>query len=126
MANQHDTQELVKDPNLSDGSELVPAEVAARQKDEGAEPPNTPRAVQAAEENDNQQAKTTSGYTVDQEGLSNNYPVTPEPYYQNESKFGFTKFAETFNGRLAMIGFVSLLITEMITGQGLITNLMSL
>jgi hypothetical protein len=126
MANQIETQNLVENENLSDGSELIPAEVAAREDREGSEPPNTPRAVQAEASNPDQELKTASGYTSDQEGLTNNYPVTPKPYYQDEARFGFTKFAEKFNGRLAMIGFVSLLITEIITGQGLLANLTSL
>jgi hypothetical protein len=40
-----------------------------------------------------------------------------------EPKFGFTQFAETWNGRLAMIGFVSALILELVTGQGVLTQL---
>jgi hypothetical protein len=38
-------------------------------------------------------------------------------------KFGFTKFAETWNGRLAMIGFVSALAVEYLTGQGVLAQL---
>lgn len=40
-----------------------------------------------------------------------------------ESKFGFTQFAETWNGRLAMIGFVAGLATEFLTGQGILSQL---
>jgi hypothetical protein len=40
-----------------------------------------------------------------------------------ESKFGFTNFAETWNGRLAMLGFVVGLITELVTGQGILSQL---
>jgi len=36
----------------------------------------------------------------------------------NESKFGFVSFAETWNGRLAMLGFVIGVATELLTGQG--------
>ena len=39
------------------------------------------------------------------------------------SKFGFTAFAETWNGRLAMIGFVAGLATEFVTGQGILSQL---
>jgi len=35
-------------------------------------------------------------------------------------KFGFTAFAENWNGRLAMIGFVAALITEYVTGEGVL------
>ncbi len=40
-----------------------------------------------------------------------------------ESKFGFTKFAETWNGRLAMLGFAIGLATELLTGQGILSQL---
>ena len=43
---------------------------------------------------------------------------------ENEAnKFGFTGFAETWNGRLAMIGFVVGLATELMTGQGILAQL---
>ncbi len=40
-----------------------------------------------------------------------------------ESKLGFTQFAETWNGRLAMLGFVIGLATELLTGQGILSQL---
>jgi len=40
-----------------------------------------------------------------------------------ESKFGFTQFAETWNGRLAMLGFVIGIATELLTGQGILSQL---
>lgn len=39
---------------------------------------------------------------------------------QNERKFGFIPYAEIWNGRLAMIGFVSALIVELVTSQGVL------
>ena len=36
------------------------------------------------------------------------------------SRFGFVDFAETWNGRLAMMGFVIGLLTEVLTGQGIL------
>ena len=42
---------------------------------------------------------------------------------QQESKFGFTQFAESWNGRLAMLGFVIGLATELLTGQGILSQL---
>lgn len=42
---------------------------------------------------------------------------------QQESKFGFTQFAESWNGRLAMLGFVVGLATELLTGQGILSQL---
>ena len=36
------------------------------------------------------------------------------------AKFGFTSAAENLNGRMAMIGFVAAVITELVTGQGVV------
>jgi Chlorophyll A-B binding protein len=41
----------------------------------------------------------------------------------DSNKFGFTRFAENWNGRLAMLGFVISLATEVITGQGVLAQL---
>ncbi len=40
-----------------------------------------------------------------------------------DTKFGFTKFAENWNGRLAMLGFVIGLATEYLTGQGILSQI---
>jgi hypothetical protein len=40
-----------------------------------------------------------------------------------EPKFGFTEFAENWNGRLAMLGFVIGLATEYLTGQGILSQI---
>ena len=42
---------------------------------------------------------------------------------ETTSRFGFVEFAETWNGRLAMLGFVIGLGTELITGQGNLSQL---
>lgn len=42
---------------------------------------------------------------------------------EQQAKFGFTQFAENWNGRLAMIGFVIGLATEFLTGQGILSQL---
>ena len=39
------------------------------------------------------------------------------------SRFGFVAFAETWNGRLAMMGFVIGLATELLTGQGILSQI---
>ncbi len=39
------------------------------------------------------------------------------------NKFGFTSFAETWNGRLAMLGFAIAVATELMTGQGILSQL---
>ncbi len=41
----------------------------------------------------------------------------------SSSRFGFVAFAETWNGRLAMLGFVIGLTTEILTGQGILSQL---
>lgn len=42
---------------------------------------------------------------------------------QQDTKFGFTAFAETWNGRLAMLGFIVGIATEFLTGQGILSQL---
>jgi len=42
---------------------------------------------------------------------------------EQQSKLGFTAFAETWNGRLAMLGFAIGLATELLTGQGILSQL---
>ena len=39
------------------------------------------------------------------------------------NKYGFTTFAENWNGRLAMLGFVIGLATEFLTGKGILAQL---
>ncbi len=41
----------------------------------------------------------------------------------NSPRFGFVGFAETWNGRLAMLGFVIGLATELLTGQGILSQI---
>ncbi len=96
--------------NRSDGSELIPAEVAARERREGNEPPNKP-IPQTRQENDDNPT-TTGGYTVSQEGLVNNYPVTPPMtgarYPTPNEKFTYLilgGLAATFVGTLILIAF---------------------
>lgn len=54
---------------------IVPAETAARKEREGDQYKQLP------DEND-ASIDTTGGYTVDQEGLVNNYAIEPEMYYE--------------------------------------------
>jgi hypothetical protein len=42
---------------------------------------------------------------------------------KQEAKFGFTQFAENWNGRLAMLGFTIGLLTELLTGHGILSQL---
>ncbi|WP_017325952.1 high light inducible protein [Synechococcus sp. PCC 7336] len=40
-----------------------------------------------------------------------------------ETRFGFTAFSEKWNGRLAMLGFVIGIATELLTGEGILTQI---
>tara|TARA_B100000482_G_scaffold115388_1_gene83316 strand:+ start:106 stop:255 length:150 start_codon:yes stop_codon:yes gene_type:complete len=42
---------------------------------------------------------------------------------QTHTRFGFSDFAETWNGRLAMMGFVIGLGTELLTGHGILSQI---
>ena len=46
----------------------------------------------------------------------------PIPMTDSTPRFGFVAFAETWNGRLAMLGFVIGLGTEILTGQGILAQ----
>lgn len=64
---------------------IVPAETAARKEREGSEYKHLPTKADEArpETNDQTDAEsidTTEGYTVDKEGLINNYAIEPEMY----------------------------------------------
>ena len=39
------------------------------------------------------------------------------------SRFGFVAFAETWNGRMAMLGFVIGFATELLTGQSILSQI---
>ncbi|MFH7029296.1 MAG: hypothetical protein ACHBN1_28865 [Heteroscytonema crispum UTEX LB 1556] len=90
MANQGfnqgiDSADRTADDNYDRG--IVPAETAARREREGARFKHTPTEEQEASEFTDDQThsdsiRTTDGYTVDKEGLLNNYAVEPEMYYE--------------------------------------------
>ena len=42
---------------------------------------------------------------------------------EKQAKFGFTTIAENWNGRLAMLGFLIGILTELLTGQGILSQL---
>lgn len=56
---------------------IVPAETAARKEREGEDYKHTPDNLESANS-----INTTGGYTVDSEGLANNYAIEPEMYYE--------------------------------------------
>lgn len=43
--------------------------------------------------------------------------VSPTRYYKPEPRLGFTPYAELWNGRLAMVGFVVALAFELISSR---------
>ena len=45
------------------------------------------------------------------------------PMAESTPRFGFVGFAETWNGRLAMLGFVIGLATELLTGQSILSQI---
>jgi Chlorophyll A-B binding protein len=48
-------------------------------------------------------------------------PQTPEAINPPEPAFGWTPYAEQINGRFAMVGFVLLLLQEVLTHQDIFT-----
>ncbi len=60
------------------------------------------------------------GRVVEEGGRANVYAVEPKMYVDDTQRFGFNEYAEKLNGRLAMIGFVSALVLEIVTGHGVI------
>ncbi len=80
-----DSSERVADNNYDRG--ITPAETGARMEREGdlfKTVPSQERDEQAAtdDQTDDDSLDTTGGYTVDKEGLLNNYAVEPEMYYE--------------------------------------------
>ena len=54
-----------------------------------------------------------------QQQQRNTYKVNKFPKHSMDSRWGFTNCAETWNGRLAMMGFIIGLSAELLTGQGI-------
>ncbi|MEH2268626.1 MAG: hypothetical protein V7K68_09380 [Nostoc sp.] len=66
---------------------IIPAETAARMEREGDKYKTRPTEEREADaptddQTDSGSVRTTDGYTVDKEGLLNNYAVEPEMYYE--------------------------------------------
>ncbi|WP_347242250.1 high light inducible protein [Nostoc sp. FACHB-892] len=63
---------------------------------------------------------------MNERGQLYRFTIEPKVYVDETPKTGFTKYAEKLNGRLAMIGFISLIALEIFTGNDLVgwlTNL---
>ncbi len=70
---------------------------------------------------------TNRSYAItDETGKLNNFAIEPQMYVDDVQRTGFTEYAEQLNGRLAMIGFISLLALEATTGHGIVSLLTSL
>lgn len=63
---------------------------------------------------------TGKGFAINERGQQNKVAIQPKVYVDSTPKFGFTPYAEKLNGRLAMIGFVALVVVEVLTGKGLL------
>lgn len=66
--------------------------------------------------------KPRTAFTKDDRGILNNWAIEPKMYVdeQSSNRFGLTEYAELINGRLAMLGFVGLIVIELVTGKGLL------
>ncbi|BAZ10431.1 high light inducible protein [Calothrix sp. NIES-4071] len=70
---------------------------------------------------------TYKGAIIDDQGKMNNFALEPKVYVDEQGdRTGFTPYAELLNGRLAMIGFISLIALEVFTGHGVFGFLQSL
>ena len=58
-----------------------------------------------------------------QQQQRNTYKVIKSSKDAMDSKWCFSTFAETWNGRLAMMGFIIGLGTELLTGQGILDQI---
>ncbi|OLP15901.1 high light inducible protein [Leptolyngbya sp. 'hensonii'] len=63
---------------------------------------------------------TIRGQVIEEGGRANVYAVEPKVYVDSSAQAGFTPYAERLNGRLAMIGFVSLLALEVLSRHGVV------
>ncbi len=63
---------------------------------------------------------------VDSDGRENVFALEPKMYTTEGPQAGWTEYAEKLNGRLAMMGFISLLAMEVISGHGIVGFITSL
>jgi Chlorophyll A-B binding protein len=57
---------------------------------------------------------------IDNDGRENNFAIEPKMYVTDGPQAGWTEYAEKLNGRFAMLGFVALLLQEVLTGHGIV------
>ncbi|BAZ12042.1 hypothetical protein NIES4071_38700 [Calothrix sp. NIES-4071] len=63
---------------------------------------------------------TGKGFSINERAQVNSYAIKPKVYADKTLKFGLTEYAEKLNGRMAMLGFISSIVVEILTGQGFI------
>ncbi|MBD2528361.1 hypothetical protein H6G97_01825 [Nostoc flagelliforme FACHB-838] len=90
---------------------IIPAETAARMEREGTTYKTLPTEEREADaptddQTDPDSIRTTDGYTVDKEGLLNNYAVEPEMYYE-EPGDARKKAAEDKANRVEELGEIN-------------------
>ncbi|MEH2163193.1 MAG: high light inducible protein [Nostoc sp.] len=68
---------------------------------------------------------TNKGFSINERGQLNRFAIEPKIDVDETPRTGFTEYAEKLNGRLAMIGFISLITLEVFTRHGLISSLTS-
>jgi hypothetical protein len=78
---------------------IVPAETAARKAREGENYKQVPEELNE----DSESINTTDGYTVDGEGLINNYATEPEMYYEVPGDMQEQKDSDEAAKRAAML-----------------------
>lgn len=66
------------------------------------------------------------GFIVTDDGYTNTFALEPTVYVDAENTAGWTSYAEKLNGRLAMVGFIALIATELIGGDTIINLLFQL
>jgi hypothetical protein len=76
---QEQEEDELRDNHSADGydANIIPAEIAARREREGKNFKHLPRHPAGSESID-----TTGGFTVDREGLVDNFGIEPEMYYE--------------------------------------------
>lgn len=69
----------------------------------------------------------TNNAIINDQGLMNNFAIEPKIYVDEQGdRTGLNPYAQMLNGRLAMIGFISLIALEVFTGHGIIGLLANL
>jgi hypothetical protein len=63
---------------------------------------------------------------VDNDGKENTFALEPKMYVVEGAQAAWTEYAEKIKGHLAMIGFVSLLVMEVLNGHGIVSFINSL